>query len=198
MTNPGTKARSNEKKDASAAKAPSRLILKTRAPLLLPVASLLSQVNALRAEHGPSAKHRAPVTLQQWAQNTGVLENRTDTRGMLQLRLTYEDDGLPSVRTFPNFGMALTNSSVISVDADAVSLAIDLVVTAGKQKWQQQELQECASALMRPDTRVCVEYVASEATDWAGHAAYPDVTLDLKTQAHRDGVLVGAFEWSLS
>ena len=185
-------------KKSSAARG-ATLHVKTRTPLLLPLQAFLREINDLRAEHGTGKTHQRPLTLTQILSGTRICENRTAEHAMVTLRVTYTDaDDMPTGREFPNFGLDVRSESHLREVPEALELSVDVLITAGKAKWQPQELHELAEALRAPDARVGVVYTASESVDGAGHSAYPDVVLEQGASAHRDGVPVAAFEVSLA
>ena len=146
--------------------------LKTKKAILVDQSAFLQSVNELRLERGANKKSKTPTTIQKLLSNTKILEASTEDFGSIFFSIHYEDkDGNGCVRNFPNFGLDVVSKSTLAGIGDQVSIEADLTLTAGKKKWQLEEVEECVEIFKGGKYRVSLEYSCDTTSEPAGYAA---------------------------
>ena len=145
--------------------------LKTKKAILIDQNAFLASVNELRLSRGATKKSKAPTTIQRLLSNTKVLEASTEDFGSVGFAIHYEDkDGCGCNRKFPNFGLDVVSKSTLSGSGDQVSIEVDLTLTAGKKKWQLEEVEECVEIFKSGKYQVSLEYSCDTISEPAGYA----------------------------
>jgi hypothetical protein len=145
--------------------------LKTKKAILIDQSAFLASVNELRSSRGATKKSKAPTTIQKLLSNTKVLEVSTEDFGSIGFSIHYQDkEDVPCTRTFPNFGLDVVSNSTLTSVGDQVSIEVDLTLTAGKKKWQLEEVEECVEIFKGGEYHVSLEYRCDTTSEPAGYA----------------------------
>ena len=147
------------------------LQLRSKSSIEIEVCEMLDAVNGLRREYASGRKNKAPLGIERVLSKLRLFEARDADRGMLSFSIRYRDQDYGScVRNFPNFGLDVISKSTIEHRDDMLHLSVDLIVRAGKAKWQRDELGECTAILESGAYAVSLLVTLDEKSDWAGHS----------------------------
>jgi len=145
--------------------------LKTKQAILIDQNAFLESVNELRLNRGANKKAKTPTTIQKLLSNTKVLEVSTEDFGSIGFSIHYEDkEGTGCNRKFPNFGLDVVSNSTLINSGDQVSIEVDLSLTAGKKKWQLEEIEECVEIFKSGKFQVSLNYSCDTTSEPAGYA----------------------------
>ena len=148
----------------------------SKSPIKIDSEKMISLVNEMRAKFGEKKSHKKPILLKEFLESCNVMQNRDEKNGMISLSIHYIDDNdIPCARNFPNFGLEVNSNSNLSLTNDEVILNIDFTVKAGSQKWQKNEISECAQILAGKECKVRLIITLDETTEWAGHSSIIDL-----------------------
>lgn len=144
--------------------------LKTKQVILIDQNAFLESVNELRLNRGANKKAKTPTTIQKLLATTKVLEVSTDDSGSIGFSIHYEDkEGTGCNRKFPNFGLDVASNSTLVGSGDQVSIEVDLTLTAGKKKWQLEEIEECVEIFKSGKYEVSLNYSCDTISEPAGY-----------------------------
>ena len=153
--------------------------IQSKSPIEIESANLLETINDLRKEFGDKKKDKAPIELSKALSKVNLFQNRDAEKGMLSFSLAYEDeDELPCVRKFPNFGLDVQSDSKLEQIGDRLLLSVDITVKAGKAKWQLVEVSECAKIFESGKFTLALNVTLDETTEWGGHTAFVTTVQD--------------------
>lgn len=146
--------------------------LHTNRPITIDPAIFLNTINSLRNEYGEKKKDKAPIALPKALESINLFSKQTADKGMLSFNLSYEDEnGIPCVRNFPNFGLDVKSNSKLEEIDNKLLLSIDITVKAGKPKWQVDEITDCGKIFINDGFNLELNITLDETTDWGGHSA---------------------------
>jgi hypothetical protein len=144
--------------------------LKTKQVILIDQNAFLESVNELRLNRGANKKAKTATTIQKLLATTKVLEVSTDDSGSISFSIHYEDkEGTGCNRKFPNFGLDVASNSTLVGSGDQVSIEVDLTLTAGKKKWQLEEIEECVEIFKSGKYEVSLNYSCDTTSEPAGY-----------------------------
>lgn len=144
--------------------------LKTTKSILIDQGAFLSSVNSLRQTRGDTKKTQAPTTIKKLLSNTKILEASTEDFGSINFSISYKDkNGIGCSRDFPSLGMDAVSKSTLAGSGDQVSIDVDLTMTAGKKKWQLEEIEQCVEIFKSGEFQVALQYRCDTASEPAGY-----------------------------
>jgi hypothetical protein len=131
----------------------------------------LNKINELRAEHGSSDINKLPITLKQFVETTNVMSYRDNDNGMVELGMSFMNDGCPSHTDLPGFGVTVTsNNSNLTIDGDFALLNIDVSMKAGSSKREKEYFNLISNALVQDEVYFELGYRSSESVDERGYS----------------------------
>lgn len=148
------------------------ITITSKSPIRIGGKEMLSLINSMRNQYGEEALHRQPTSLNEFISNCNIIQNRDENHGMISLSLNYiNKDDIPCTRDFPNFGLSVQSVSSLSLHDEDVFLNVEFTVKAGSQKWQRNEIAECAEIFSSGDCTIRIMLTLDEKTEWAGHSS---------------------------
>lgn len=148
---------------------PKQIELVSNEVILIDAAAALENVNELRKEYGDGDGGKAPMTIEKFIATTRVAEERDSDFGMIGLNIYY---GQYSARRFPNYGLSVTSNGKLALAENHIEVHINVLVKAGKAKWEAKEIDECLGALSDEAATLSLSFIPDTTTDRQGNSCW--------------------------